>query len=281
MNLHPEQPPEGGLPIAEGGQEWESLRRAMRASNARLPDPSPLVLQRAQERVGYLSALRGHLPAIQANGWREHPFAGVLLLLRRQAGLVRQGIWAASLIVLALGVILTFLFPGTDVNSSLLALAAPIVAAGGIALVYGPENDPANELELATPVSPALILLARLVLIYGYDLALAALASVALWLAPGYLTLSQLMLAWLAPMLFLSALALALSVIINSQMAILIAFSLWGLHLVTQWRGPGLFPDLAIFTDALWSNQTVLYALAALCFALAFFRATRQEQRYA
>jgi hypothetical protein len=274
MKLHPEQMP-------DEGQEWESLRQAMIAGNARLPDPSPLILQRALERVSYLSALNGHLPAVQANGWREHPLAGVLLLLRRQAGLVRQGIWAASLIVLALGVILTFLFPGTGVNSSLLALAAPLVAAGGIALVYGPENDPATELELATPVSPALILLARLVLVYGYDLALAVLASVALWLAPGHLMLSQLVLAWLAPMLFLSALALALSVIVNSQMAMLIAFSLWGLHLVTQLRGPGAFPDVAAFTDALWSNQTLLYLLAALCFVLAFIRATRQEQRYA
>ncbi len=275
--FHPEQMPDKGL----RGQEWELLRQAMAASNARLPDPSPLVLQRALERVQYLSALNGHSPAIQANGWREHPLTGVLLVLRRQAGLVRQGIWAASLIVLALGVILTFLFPGTGVNSSLLALAAPVVAAGGIALVYGPENDPATELEVATPVSPALILLARLVLVYGYDLALAVLASVALWLAPDHLMLSQLILAWLAPMLFLSALALALSVIVNSQMAMLIAFSLWGLHLVTQWRGPGLFPDVAAFTDALWSNQTLLFVLAALCFVLAFIRATWQEQRYA
>lgn len=274
MMLHPEQSP-------EGGQEWEALRKAMQASNARLPNPSPLILQRALERVQYLGALNSHLPAIQANGWREHPLAGLFLLLRRQAALVRQGIWAASLIVLTLGVILTFLFPGTGVNSSLLALAAPVVAAGGIALVYGPENDPATELELATPVSPALILLARLVLVYGYDLALALIASVALWLAPDHLMLSQLILAWLAPMLFLSALALALSVIVNSQMAMIIAFSLWGLHLITQLRGPGLFPDVAAFTDALWSNQTLLYVLAAVCFALALLRATRQEQRYA
>jgi hypothetical protein len=53
------------------------------------------------------------------------------------------------------------------------------------------------------------------------------------------------------------------------------------LHLVTQWRGPGVFPDVALFTDSLWSNQTLLYVLAALCFALALLRATRQEQRYA
>jgi len=273
MTFHPGQQP-------DDTQEWRKLSQAMQASNARLPDPSPLVLQRALARIEYLGALHGRRVAPLSDGWQTRPLGGLLLLLRRQARLVRQGIWAASLIVLTVGVILTFLFPGSGVDTSLLALAAPIVAAGGIALVYGPENDPATELELTTPISPALILLARLVLVYGYDLALALVASLALWLAPNHLMLSQLILSWLAPMLFLSALALALSVLINSQSAIIIAFSLWGLHLVNQFRGPGVFPDFAVFTDALWSNQTLLYVLAALCVALALIRATQQEQRY-
>lgn len=261
--------------------EWEMLRQALAASDARLPNPSPLVVRRALERITYLSALNRPLPASAASGWHEHPFGGAFLLLRRQAVLVRQGIWAASLIVLSLGVILTYLFPGTGVNSSLPALAAPVVAAGGIALVYGPENDPATELELTAPISPALILLARLVLVYGYDLALALGASVALWLTSDHLTLSQLIFSWLAPMLFLSALALALSVTLSSQAALLIAFSLWGLRLVVQTRGPGIIPDVAGFSNALWSNQILLCVLAVLCIAVALFRATRQEQRYA
>lgn len=274
MTLHPGQRP-------DDAQEWGALGQAMQASNTRLPDPSPLVLQRALARIDYLSALNGHHAAPLADGWQTHPLGGLLLLLRRQARLVRQGIWAASLIVLTLGVILTFLFPGSGVNTSLLALAAPIVAAGGIALVYGPENDPATELEGTTPVSPALILLARLVVVYSYDLGLALLASVALWLAPDHLMLSQLILSWLAPMLFLSALALALSVFLNSQSAIILAFSLWGLHIIAEWHEPGLFPDLTTFLNAWWSNQTLLLGLAALCFALALLRATRREQRYA
>lgn len=261
--------------------EWEMLRQAMTASDARLPDPSPLVVRRALERIAYLSALNRPLPVSAASGWRDHPFGGAFLLLRRQAALIRQGIWAASLIVLSLGVILTYLFPGRGVNSSLLALAAPVVAAGGIALVYGPENDPATELELAAPISPALILLARLVLVYSYDLALALGASIALWLTLDHLALSQLILAWLAPMLFLSALALALSVMHSSQTALLIAFSLWGLRLVVQTRSPGVFPDVAGFLNALWSNQIVLCVLAVLCIVVALYRATRQEQRYA
>jgi hypothetical protein len=262
--------------------EWEALRQAMAASNARLPEPSPLVLQRALARINALSSVRGyngHRAPIIADGWQTHPLSGLLLLLRRQLSLIGAGIWAASLIVLVMGMILTYLFPyagspGPDV----LALAAPIVAAAGIALIYGPENDPASEMEYATPISPALILLARLVLVYGYNLALALATSVLLWLLLGQVALWPLILSWLAPMLFLSALALALSVIWNSQAAIIAAFSIWGLHVFDALRSP--LPALVDFSNALWSNQMLLVLLALLCLALAFLRTLRQEQRY-
>jgi hypothetical protein len=270
---YPEQPP-------DDGQGWESLRQAVAASNARLPDPSPLVLQRALERIMYLRVLNGHLPAIETSGWREHPLGSLLLLLRRQVSLIGHGIWAASLIVLVMGMILTYLFPyASGPSTSLLALAAPIVAAAGVALIYGPENDPATELECATPISPALILLARLVLVYGYNLALALVTSALLWLMLGGVALWPLVLSWLVPMLFLSALALALSVIWNSQAAIIVAFSAWGLHVFDLLRSP--LPALWELSNGLWSNQTLLLCLAGSFLALAFLRVFRQEQRYA
>ena len=284
-------------------QEWEALRQAMLSSNARLPDPSPVVLQRALAQLNTLAALvapasvpgnappaphkvevqqaEADSPAPRADGWQQHPFAGLLLLIRRQIPLIGQSIWAASAIVLAIGMIVAFIFarvgnPAPD----LLALAAPIVAAVGIALLYGPEHDPAAELECATPTSPALILLTRLVLVYSYDLLLALAASMLLWLFIGHLTLSGLILSWLAPMLFLSALALALSVLWNSQGAIVSAFSLWGLRVLVT-HEHSMLKDIAGFSSALWSNQGLLVLLAALCVGLAFVRVLRQEQRYA
>src|SRR5215467_720235 len=148
--------------------------------------------------------------------------------------------------------ILTSLFPYVGgPSSSMLALAAPIVAAAGIALIYGPENDPATELECATPISPALILLARLVLVYGYNLTLALATSVLLWLMLGNGALWSLVLSWLVPMLFLTALALALSVIWNSQAAIIVAFSAWGLHVFDALHSS--VPALSHLSDGLWS----------------------------
>lgn len=271
MSVHPSHHHPDDAP------EWEALRRAVVASNARLPDASPVVLQRALLRINAQPA-----PALvlTADGWREHPLRGLLLLLRRQFPLIGHGIWAASLIVLILGMILTYLFPyASGPSTEVLALAAPIVAAAGIGLIYGPENDPATELECAAPTSPALILLARLVLVYGYNLALALVTSVLLWLMLGGVSVWPLVLSWLVPMFFLSALALALSVIWNSQAAIIMAFCAWGLHVFDTLRGP--LPALWQVSNALWSNQTVLLCLALLCLALAFVRVFYPEQRYA
>ncbi len=294
-------------------QEWEALRQAMLTSNAKLPDPSPLVLQRALAQINARADLvplasvpdgaPAESPALQAttpvapatvpgnmppgvaalqeaDGWRRHRLAGLLLLIRCQIPLISQSIWAASAIVLAIGVIVGVIYQRAGGTASyLLTLAAPIVAAVGIALLYGPEHDPATELECATPISPALILLARLVLVYSYDLLLALATSVVLWLLVGHIALSALILSWLAPMLFLSALALVLSVLWNSQGAIVIAFSLWGMRVLLLTH-PRVLDDFAGFSDALWSNQGLLLGLTALCMGLAFFRVTRQEQRY-
>ncbi len=274
MSVYPQQTP------PDDAQEWEALRRVMTASNARLPDPSPLVLQRALARINTPTAPAAPSPIILADGWRVHPLGGLLLLLRWQLRLIGHGIWAASLIVLVTGMILTYLFPyASGPSTSLLALAAPIVAAAGIALIYGPENDPATELACAAPIAPALILLARLVLVYGYNLALALATSVMLWLMLGDVALWSLVLSWLAPMLFLSALALALSVLWNSQAAIIVAFSAWGLHVFDALHAP--VPALWQVSNGLWSNQTLLLCLAGSFLALAFVRVFRQEQRYA
>jgi hypothetical protein len=274
-------------------EEWEALRQAMLSSNARLPGPSPIVLQRALAQINAPAAyvapatVPGNPPpemaAVQGTGgWQRHPLAGLLLLMRCQIPLIGQSIWAASAIVLVVGTLVAFLFnragnPAPD----LLALAAPIVAAVGIALVYGPEHDPATELECATPTSPALILLARLVLVYSYDLLLTLATSALLWLFAGHITFSGLILSWLTPMLFLSALALALSVLWNSQGAIIIAFGLWGLRVLLLTHDRGMLADVADFFGALWSNQTLLCLLAVMCVGLAFLRVLRQEQRYA
>lgn len=52
-----------------------------------------------------------------------------------------------------------------------------MIAAVGLALVYGPEVDPGLELALATPTAPRSVLLARMTLVFAYDLGLALAAN--------------------------------------------------------------------------------------------------------
>jgi len=113
-------------------------------------------------------------------------------------------------------------------GASLLELLAPVVAAAGIAFLYGPEQDPSLELALATPTSPRLVLLARLTLVFGYDLALGLLVSLALALAgqaPDGLW--QLILQWLGPMLLLSAISLWISQGLGVLPATFVPLTLW------------------------------------------------------
>ena len=122
---------------------------------------------------------------------------------------------------------------------------APLIAAACVSLIYGPENDPAYELTLSTPTSPRQILLARLVLVFGYNLALVIVAMLALLpaLPDQQPVLGTLALTWLAPMTFLSAAALALSLWIGATNAISITYVAW---LAQFLAGPLLSPQAAL-----------------------------------
>ena len=55
-----------------------------------------------------------------------------------------------------------------------------MIAAACVSFIYGPENDLAYELALSTPTSPRTILLARLALVFGYNLGLVPIATLGL-----------------------------------------------------------------------------------------------------
>ena len=258
----------------------------MAASNARLPDPSPLALADAPWRAltpcqRSTATLRRRQSSWPMAGAR-HPLGGLLLLLRRQLPLIGHGIWAASLIVLVTGMMLDLPVPLRERTraASLLALAAPIVAAAGIALHLwagersghrtGVRHAHLARVDLAGAAGAGL----RLQPGAGPGDERAPLAAASAAWRSGRLVLS-----WLAPMLFLSALALALSVLWSSQAAIIVAFSAWGLHVFGR-AAAARCRTLWQVSNGLWTNQTLLLALTGSFLALAFFRAFRQEQRY-
>lgn len=190
-------------------EQWAGVARAARTA---LPPvaPAPHLLAELVRQVQPVSL------------WSPQRLVG---LVRAQAPLVRQQIWTASALVMSLGLVILLLGRG---GAGLLALLAPVVAAAGIAFIYGPEQDPSLELALATPTSPRLVLLARLTLVFGYDLALGLLVSLLLALAgQAPAGLWQLILLWLGPMLLLSAISLWLSQGLGVLPATFVPLTLW------------------------------------------------------
>lgn len=164
-----------------------------------------------------------------------------------------------------------------------LALVAPLVAAMGISFLYGPGIDPAVEIEESTPVTQRQILLARLTLVFGFNLGLGLLASLGVILAGVFgltapVSLPALIGLWLAPMTSLSAIALFLTVLTGDSLAGVVA-SL-GIWMIQSFRAfaptqPAFFPlpDLLAPDVRPW-----LWTLALCLGVLAFWLAGREGQ---
>ncbi len=201
-------------------------------------------------------------------------------LIVTQARLIRRDIWVASTLVMALGTLIT-MFSNKPPQAALgmlpLVWAAPIVAAAGVAFLYGPSVAPAIEIELTTPVSPRLILLARLMLTFGFDLLLGLGGSIVLALTNPYLSLWPLVMTWLAPMAFLSALAFLLTVLTaDPNVGFLVSLGLWVVQSMAEmtrtswllWR----IPAMTAATVRPW-----LWMLALLLGGLALWAGGREE----
>ncbi len=248
---------------------WQEVGAAVVAENAALPAPPPALLEDALAR----------LPRRRPN-----PFARAWALFTAQVPLVRQELWLASALVMAVGYLAAILQGGSR-SGSIVAALAPLVAAVGLAMIYGPENDPALELALATPTSPRQVLLARVVVVFGYDLLLGLAATAGLIAVVPAALLGQIVLGWLAPMAFLSALALVLSIVIGAGNAVTAAAGLWlGRGMATGLRLGDVTASKAAFTTALqayaafWHSPALLLALATALVVVALVLAGRQER---
>jgi hypothetical protein len=190
---------------------------------------------------------------------------------------VRGEIWAASALVMTLGLLVT-LATYSAAEAWPLVLVAPLVAATGVAFIYGPDVDPALEIELATPVPPRLVLLARLALVFGFNLIIGLAASLILSLARAEVAFWPLVSTWLAPLSFLSALAFLLTVFtVNSTTSAMISLLGWAFQSLRQLGGlkavAWFMPDLMAASARPW-----LWALALLLAALALWLGGREER---
>ncbi len=239
--------------------------------------PAPTVDRAAQaELVRRLQAipLTSMRPTVRFNvRWAR-------LILRAQFRLVHPMTWSASGLIVALGVLVTATLyqPSISAGDLPFVLIAPLVAAVGVAFLYGVDNDPPLELQLSTPVSPHIILLARLALLYSFNLGLGLASSLALATVHAELSLTPLILAWLAPMTALSALAFLLSVLVfDPLVSVLACFALWCSQVAR--RAEIALPALRSLPDLLRADlYPVMFLAGAVAILLALWLADREER---
>lgn len=201
-------------------------------------------------------------------------------LLFAQAMLVQREMWPACAATMAIGAIVALLSDRIEVIS----LVAPLVAASSLASLSGPDFDPALELALATPTSPWKVLLARLSIVSAYNLLLALAATLALLVIVPPGLLGTIILGWLAPMSFLSALALLLSLWIGYKYAIAIAYGLWLAQYVPyqslgMWMvSPAWQPIIAAYQQ-FWRSPALLFLSSIVLFGMILWSANRPVSR--
>lgn len=251
---------------------WNAVSSEVRETSRRASPPSTTVdaaLTRARAESMKREQDRG--PNAMRRAWG---------LLRSQAFLVQREIWPVCAAVMALGIIVALL----SKQIGAIYFLAPLVAAASLSLLFNPENDPAYELTLATPTSPWKVLLARLSIISTYNLLLSLVAALVLLviIPPGFF--GTLVLGWLAPMAFLSALALLLSLWIGTGNAIALTYILWIAQYMPHqaiyaWMVSPAWKSAILAYQGFWHSPALLFLLSALLMTAALWSANRPAGR--
>lgn len=211
----------------ETEQEAESLA-ALDGLMRNTPEPKG----RDSHKMQMLAMMKAELPQKKSRWERFTEWYPAALMLS-QLRIIQREIWFASTFVLILGILVTLTAEQPDLLS--FSALAPIVAAAGVALLYDSDMRAMLEIEETTLASARLLLLARLTLVFGFNLILALIGSVILALLDHETLLIPLIMSWLAPMTFLSGLAFFLSITgRNTLFGASSSVALWIYHLIAR-----------------------------------------------
>jgi len=245
---------------------WKMVAEEIVASDSAEPAPVQLA-DRALEQI--------HRPTAPRLAFRR-----VIQLLRSQAFLFQREMWPATASMMALGVIVAWI----SGHAEFIYFIAPLIAAGSLSILFGPEHDPAHELALSAPTSSWKLLLARLSIVSAYNLTLAMIAILVLMIAfpPGLL--GTLALGMLAPMAFLSALALLLSMWVGTGNAIAISYILWLLQSIPYqsigaWTISPAWSSVLLAYREFWRSPMLLLAFTVPVLLIALWSANRPVLR--
>jgi predicted anti-sigma-YlaC factor YlaD len=194
--------------------EWQRVALAVRAEagvrEGTLPPLSPVVRGNLQRRPTYAEALRS-----------------ALMLVWAQRMVVLGGsVVPAAVLVLLLGLLATLGLRNSPFMALPLLGLIPIIAALGVAFLYGPDADPAFAVVGAAPTPASTLLFARLTLVLGILCGVATGGSVLISAADN-IQLLPLIGAWLGPLLLLSALATVLALVWRPLVASGVTLAIW------------------------------------------------------
>jgi hypothetical protein len=268
------------LPCRQELAAWRTIAEATHESVVGVGAPSPALLASVWARIDAPSPVERAREALRL-AWATAPrsLAQQWAVLRAQAMLIPQGIWITSAIVLTMVFAVASIWSGPAVPPALLGLVVPLVTAVGVAFIYGPEHDTALEVTLATPTSPRVVLIGRLALVCGYDLAFASAITclLALTRGTGFTLLASV---WLGPMLLLAGLSLLVSLIWGAVAGVSVAVGLALLRIFATSLALTSKPAIidALRLDRLWVTSPWMLALAVALIALAAAIVPRQER---
>jgi hypothetical protein len=268
-------------------REWAELRRVLREVSAQTPAPRTDLFLQVERRIATLpERVPWFSPRQVAQAYRP-VLAALGGLMLTQAHLLRRDLfWTPPLLIPVSAALVYLRMPWRQAPDAAAFLAA-LLAALGMALLYGQDVDPAREMTLATPTSPRLVLGLRCALVFGFDLIINGGLILPFLTVHGVVTPAWFLAHWLAPLCFLSALALLMSVVVSTNAAVLACVALWGSRLLADapqllFGGSGVFPETAWqhLYGTFWQQEPLLFAGAVLA-ALLAFAFVEEKERFA
>ncbi len=255
---------------------WEAIGEATQFATASEPLPSPNILDQVWAKIE-VPAQEG-----QVSRWPiRHALIHLWLVLNRQVRIIHKSIWIASTLVGLFCCCLALFFSTQSSDrvhdaTSLLTLFTAVVAASGVAFMYGSDKDPGFEITLSTPTSIRIVMLCRMALVIGYNFVLSAIASVIIALAHGG-GLWEVIQLWLGPMLLLSSISISLTLMAGAAFALAISLIIEALQAIRITLEKGLLV-LQLARPDMWQSSPYVIVLAVLLFGFAVFYAPRQPR---
>ncbi|HZU71068.1 MAG TPA: hypothetical protein VFA09_27580 [Ktedonobacteraceae bacterium] len=247
------------MPVVQRLAEWPE-RRITSADRGRL-------LSVLEQAMPLHSAVR---QAIRERMVQRSRLITLLHTARAQVSVQHPPFWIFSLLIVLIGAIVE-LSTQNPLTIAWLRALAPLLAYLSVTSAFRGVRLHTLEWELACPPSALQLIVARLVVVLGYDVSLGVLLSLVGWIH-GNGSFLVVTLYWLMPLLLVASLALVLSLWLSILLATVLAYSSWLLLVVLSTGYLGILMSL--------SGELLLGGIGAVMLAVALWRFTLQIPRH-